>query len=156
VSERIFNLRELELASYDEGPEAHRFSMRHVARELEATLTGLTVYEVEPGRSTWPYHFELNEEEWLLVIEGELTLRTPDGERVLRVGEVACFPAGAAGAHAVRNDGAGTVRFAMPSSVATLGDATVYPDSGKFKLHGPGFSHRGRLGDPLEYWEGES
>jgi uncharacterized cupin superfamily protein len=151
----IFNLLELELAPYEEGPDGHRFSKRHLARELGAALTGLTVYEVEPGQSTWPYHFELNEEEWLIVISGELRLRTPDGERVLRAGEVGCFPAGASGAHAVRNDGAATARFAMPSSVAPLGDATVYPDSGKFKLDGPGFSHRGRLGDPLEYWERE-
>jgi uncharacterized cupin superfamily protein len=155
VSERIFNLRELELSLYDEGPEDHRFNMRHVARELGAVLTGFTVYDVEPGQSTWPYHFELNEEEWLIVVSGELTLRTPDGERVLHVGEVACFPPGATGAHSVRNDGTVTARFAMPSSVAPLGDATVYPDSGKFKLDGPGFSHRGRLGDSLEYWEGE-
>jgi uncharacterized cupin superfamily protein len=155
VSERVFNLSEVELAPYEEGPDGHRFSKRHVGQELAAALTGLTVYEVEPGQSTWPYHFELNEEEWLIVVSGELTVRTPDGERVLRAGEVVCFTPGASGAHAVRNDGAATARFAMPSSVAPLGDATVYPDSGKFKLYGPGFSHRGRLGDALEYWEGE-
>jgi uncharacterized cupin superfamily protein len=156
VSERIFNLLDLELSAFDEGPDGHRFNMRHLARELGAVLTGLTVYGVEPGESTWPYHFELNEEEWLIVVSGELTLRTPEGERVLRAGEVACFSPGATGAHAVRNAGAATARFAMPSSVARLGDATVYPDSGKFKLYGPGFSHRGKLGDPVEYWEGEA
>jgi uncharacterized cupin superfamily protein len=156
MSERVFNLRELELSPSDDGPEGHRFSLLHAARELGATLTGLTVYEVEPGQSTWPYHFELNEEEWLIVISGELTVRTPDGERVLPAGEIVCFPAGATGAHAVRNDGAASARFAMPSSIAQLGDATVYPDSGKFKLYGPGFSHRGKLGDPVEYWEGEA
>ncbi|MFL5953066.1 MAG: cupin domain-containing protein [Gaiellaceae bacterium] len=156
MSERVFNLLDGELSPYDEGPDGHRFAMRHLARELGAKLTGLTVYDVEPRQSAWPYHFELNEEEWLLVVGGELTLRTPSGERVLRAGDVACFPAGADGAHAVRNDGSVTARFAMPSSVAPLGDATVYPESGKFKLHGPGFSHRGRLGEPVEYWEGES
>jgi uncharacterized cupin superfamily protein len=155
MSERVFNLLDVELSPYDEGPDGHRFSLRHIARELGAALTGLAVYEVGPGQSTWPYHFELNEEEWLIVISGELTVRTPDGERVLRAGEIACFPAGATGAHAVRNDAAATARFAMPSSIAQLGDATVYPDSGKFKLYGPGFSHRGKLGDPVEYWEGE-
>ncbi len=68
------------------------------------SLTGFGVYELEPGEATWPYHFELNEEEWLIVVAGEVTLRTPDGERILRVGDVVCFPAGAAGAHAMRND----------------------------------------------------
>jgi uncharacterized cupin superfamily protein len=154
VSERVFNLRDLELEPYDEGPEGHRFALARVAGAAGATLTGLTVYEVEPGQSTWPYHFELNEEEWVLVIEGELTVRTPAGERVLHAGDLVCFPVGADGAHAVRNDGAATARFAMPSSVAAHGDACVYPDSGTFKLAGPGFYHRGRLGDSLDYWEG--
>jgi uncharacterized cupin superfamily protein len=156
VTHRIFNLLDVELSPYDEGPEGHRFGKRHVASELGATLTGLTVYEVEPGQATWPYHFELNEEEWLIVISGTLTVRTPEGERELGAGELVCFAPGATGAHAVRNNGGTTARFAMPSSVATLGDATVYPDSGKFKLDGPGFFHRGRLGDSLEYWDGES
>lgn len=155
MSERIFNLLDIELSPYEEGPDGHRFGKRRVGWELGAALTGFSVYEIEPGHATWPYHFELNEEEWLIVVSGELTLRTPDGERVLRAGEVACFPPGAAGAHAVRNHGTATTRFAMPSSVAPVGDATVYPDSGKFKLDGPGFSHRGRLGEALEYWEGE-
>lgn len=156
MSDRIVNLRDLEVSSYDEGPAGHRFAMRHVARELGAVLTGLTVYELEPGESTWPYHFELNDEEWLLVIEGELVVRTPDGEQVVRAGEIVCFPAGPAGAHAVRNDSGARVRFAMPSSMAKLGDATVYPESGKFKISFPGgYHHRGVLGEHLEYWEGE-
>lgn len=156
MSEHVFNLLDVELSPYEEGPDGHRFSMRHVAQELSAALTGLTVYEIEPGQATWPYHFELNEEEWLLVIDGELTLRTPDGERTLRAGDVTCFPAGAAGAHAVRNDGPVTARFAMPSSAAPDGGGTVYPDTGVFKLYGPGFAHRGRLGESVAYWEGTS
>ena len=84
-----------------------------------------------------------------------MTLRTPDGERILRVGDVACFPVGAAGAHAMRNAGASTARFAMPSSNAPYGDTCVYPESGKVKVSGPGFQHRGRLGEPVDYWEGE-
>jgi len=154
---RVFNLLALELSpSREPAPPGHAFSARSVSADVGAQLTGCGVYELEPGQASWPYHFELNEEEWLIVVSGELTLRTPDGERVLRAGDVACFPAGAGGAHAVRNEGDGVARFAMPSSVSPFGDACVYPDSGKFKLSGPGFSHRGRLGDEVGYWEGEA
>ena len=55
----------------------------------------MSVHELPPGNASWPYHFETTEEEWLIVIDGELTLRTPEGEAVLRAGDVACFPAGA-------------------------------------------------------------
>ena len=149
----MINLRDHELQLYDEGPEGHRFSVRSLARELGAERTGFGLYEVEPGQSTWPYHFELGSEEWLFVVEGELTLRTPEGERMLRAGDLVCFPEGPAGAHAVRNDSDATARFAMPSFDAQT-NAAIYPDSGTFALHGPGFSHRARLGDEVEYWEG--
>ncbi len=59
-------------------------------------------------------------------------MRTPDGERVLRAGDVVCFPPGAEGAHAVRNDIEAVARFAMPSSWAGEGYVAVLPDSGKF------------------------
>jgi uncharacterized cupin superfamily protein len=153
-SERIRNLLAVELEGGDY-PPGHSFSGTSLTRDLGAVSTGLSVYEIEPGNASAPYHFETTEEEWLIVLEGELTLRTPDGESVLRAGDVACFPAGAAGAHAVRNHTEARARYAMPSSVAPYGDACIYPDSGKVKVSGPGFVHLGRLGEPVDYWEGE-
>jgi uncharacterized cupin superfamily protein len=152
---KIVNLLSCALEAQDDGPVGHRFRADSIGRSAGASLTGLGVYELAPGAATWPYHFELMEEEWLIVVAGEVTLRTPDGERILRAGDTACFPVGAAGAHAVRNTGSEVARFAMPSSSA-LNGATVYPDSGKFALGGAGFRHRGRLGEPVDYWEGES
>jgi uncharacterized cupin superfamily protein len=153
---KIINLLSWELEANDDSPAGHRFRGGALGKQVGASLTGFGVYELEPGESTWPYHFELTEEEWLIVIAGEVTVRTPAGERVLRAGDVACFPAGATGAHAARNTGSATARFAMPSTTEPRGSAAVYPDSGKFKLSGPGFYHRGRLGEPVEYWEGET
>jgi uncharacterized cupin superfamily protein len=153
----IWNLRDLEL-EHDADPVAgHAFSGRSLTEEAGAQLTGLGIYEVPAGEGHWPYHFEIPEEEWLLVIEGTLVLRTPEGERTLNVGDVACFVAGAAGAHGVlRNESGAPVRFAMPSSNAKYGGVCIYPDSGKFSIGGPGFRHRGYLGDAVPYWEGEA
>jgi uncharacterized cupin superfamily protein len=138
-----------------DAPPGHTFVGTSVTEEVGAVATGLGLYEIAPGNASWPYHFEVTEEEWLIVIEGELTLRTPEGETVLRAGDVACFPAGAAGAHAVRNHTDAPVRYAMPSTRARFGGVTIYPDSDKFGIWGPGFGHRGRLGEAAEYWEGE-
>jgi uncharacterized cupin superfamily protein len=158
MSARVFNLRSLDVPEEEgwEPPEGHRFRGRSLSGEVGASLTGMSVYELEPGHAMWPYHFELVEEEWLIVIEGEVTLRTPEGERPLRAGDVACFPAGPSGAHALRNHGASSARVAMPSSTAPYGDAVVYPDSGTFRIGGGGFNHRGRLGEEVPYWEGET
>jgi uncharacterized cupin superfamily protein len=152
---RIVNLLELELTPEEGAPAGHSFSHASVTDELGAKTTGLGVYEVPPGEAVWPYHFELGEEEWAIVLEGEVIVRTPGGERTLRRGDVVCFPAGADGAHAFRNPGEQTARFAMPSTVSPYVDAVVYPDSGTIKVSGPGFRRRFELGPEREYWEGE-
>jgi uncharacterized cupin superfamily protein len=155
--ERVQNL--LTFTIDDDGSEAppgHDFVGDSLTQLVGAVATGMGIYEIAPGNASWPYHFEIAEEEWLIVIEGELTLRTPEGETVMRTGDVAAFPAGAAGAHAVRNHTDARVRYVMPSTRARYGGASIYPDSGKFGIAAPGFRHRGRLGEPVEYWEGES
>jgi uncharacterized cupin superfamily protein len=148
----IFNLRDVELRPYADGPAGRSWSMRSLGGDAGADRTGMTVYEVEPGNATWPYHFELTDEEWMFVIDGEVTLRTPDGERAMRTGDVACFPLGAAGAHEVRNDGDAVARFALTSTRTSRGGGAVYPDSGKVLVYAPGYEHRGALGEEVEYW----
>jgi uncharacterized cupin superfamily protein len=156
VSARVVNLLELKLEhEASDAPDNHRFTGTSLTERFGAVATGMSVYEIEPGFACWPYHFEVNEEEWLIVLRGEVTLRTPAGESVLRAGDVACFPAGARGAHAVSNHGEARARVAMPSREERYGGATVYPDSGKVRVSGPGFRHRGWLGEEVPYWEGE-
>ncbi len=63
----------------------------------------------------------------LIVLEGEPTLRTPDGERRLSRGDVVFFPLGPDGAHALKNETEGTVRLIMSSSLGAP-EVAEYPD----------------------------
>jgi uncharacterized cupin superfamily protein len=126
-----------------------------LGERLGASMLGMSVYDLAPGEKTWPYHFELAEEEWVLVVAGEPTLRDPEGEQRLRPGDVVRFPPGPDGAHQLRNDTGEPVRLAMLSDVAAGADACVYPETGKVKVAGPGYRRRMRLGDEVDYWEGE-
>jgi len=134
------------------------FHQREIAlREaLGGSLLGLSVYDLEPGEKTFPYHYELAEEEWLLVVAGAPTLREPGGERALAPGDVVCFPAGPEGAHQLRNDTDEPVRVALFSTVASSPTGTVYPDSRKVQMRGPGVRFRLRIADELDYWDGEA
>jgi uncharacterized cupin superfamily protein len=114
----------------DTDPEGFRAGMARVGGLLGAKETGISVYELPPGQSICPYHYECGEEEWLLVLSGNPTLRSPDGEERLAPWDVACFPRGPEGAHAARNDTAETARVLMFSTVVNP-TATVYPDSDK-------------------------
>jgi uncharacterized cupin superfamily protein len=97
--------------------------------ELGAAMWGGTLYELAPGGQS-PYHWQFGEEEWLLVAAGSPTLRTPDGERVLRPWDLVAFPRGERGAHQLRNETDEPVRAVFFSSVADP-EVAVYPDEEK-------------------------
>jgi len=100
-----------------------------VGRLLGSGALMMFVYDLEPGRSSSPYHYEY-EEEWLLVVDGALVLRTPDGEHTLERGDLVRFPPGPAGAHKVMNRSDAPARTLMFSSSRVPG-VSVYPDSDK-------------------------
>lgn len=70
--------------------EGFAFKDAHVGARIGAELIGGSVYEVPPGKKLWPYHTHHGNEEWAVVVRGRPTLRTPDGERELAEGDVAC------------------------------------------------------------------
>ena len=88
-----------------------------------------SVYEVPPGQANCPYHYE-SDEEWLLVLDGRLTVRHAEGEDELEPGDLVCFPAGPDGAHKLTNNGDTPVRMLIVST-ANLPAVAVYPDSDK-------------------------
>jgi uncharacterized cupin superfamily protein len=85
------------------------------------------VYEVAPGEASSPYHYEY-EEEWLLVVEGTLVLRAPDGEHTLERGELVHFPPGPTARTKVMNRSDAPARTLVFSS-ARVPAVSVYPDS---------------------------
>ena len=117
--------------SYDaEDPEGFRAGMFRFGRQLGAEQTGTSVYEIPPGQAVCPYHYEYGEEEWLLVLDGRPSVRTPDGVEELAPFDVVFFPMGPTGAHQVRNDSDATARVMMWSMIV-IPTATAYPDSDK-------------------------
>jgi uncharacterized cupin superfamily protein len=100
-----------------------------VARALGSAETAMYLYDLAPGQSSSPYHYEY-EEEWLLVVEGSVVVRRPVGEQTLKRGDLVRFPAGPAGAHKLMNRSDEPARTLLFSS-ARLPAVSVYPDSNK-------------------------
>lgn len=124
------NIADPDFAYDPTDPEPFRAGMLRIGRQVGSEHSGISVYELPPGQAICPYHYEHGEEEWLLVLAGTPTLRTPGGEETLTPWDVAFFPRGPEGAHLVRNDTADTVRVLMFGEV-TYPTVSVYPDSGK-------------------------
>jgi len=128
-----------------------------IAHHAGCDRLGAGLYELDPGSATFAYHWHSANEEMLLVLSGTVTLRTPEGERVLAAGDVVCFRTGPEGAHTVRNDSDAPTRVLM-MSCGTRPEIVVYPDSDKIGTR-PGRGEQDnfnfRRDSGLEYWDGE-
>jgi uncharacterized cupin superfamily protein len=102
---------------------------KQLPRAPERPGLGATVGELDPGNFV-VYHFHHAWEELLVVLRGRPTLRTPAGERQLDEGDSVYFPVGADGAHGLRNETDGPVRYLMVSTISSP-EVVEYPDLGQ-------------------------
>ena len=94
---------------------------------------GLTVYELAPGQAMH-FHYHLQREELLVVLEGTLAVRTPQGWSDVAAGEVVAFPRGERGAHGYENRGDAPVRLLMFSE-QNAPNVSVYPDTNEVGIY---------------------
>jgi uncharacterized cupin superfamily protein len=127
---RRANIADPELRWDEDDPDGFKAGMLRPGPDLGAKETGMSVYELPPGQAICRYHYEYGEDEWLLVLAGHPSVRTPDGTDELEPWDVVFFPKGPDGAHQVRNDGDEPARVVMWSTIV-YPSATAYPDSDK-------------------------
>jgi uncharacterized cupin superfamily protein len=119
---------------------------------------GASLYCLPPGQATFPYHYELGNDELLVVVAGRPTLRSPQGMRELEPGDCIHFPSGEAGAHQVINRSDAEARVLLVSSFANMPRAAVQPDSQKMMVRWgvETDAHAWfRLDSNTNYWAGE-
>jgi uncharacterized cupin superfamily protein len=143
---------------YDEGdPPGYRNGLARVGQSAGGEALNVKVYELPPGESLCPFHYEY-EEEWLVVLAGSISLRTPGGEERLEAGDIVCFQPGPDGAHKTTNAGEQPARLLMFSSAREPAVA-VYPDSDKIGVW-PGNADDNvmlrRSDGAVGYFEGEA
>lgn len=160
----IINLDEVTL-------EHHRHGARFEARDgsladaIGGRLLGYSLTVVPPGKRAFPFHNHHVNEEMFLILEGRGVVRIGAQEYPVRPGDViAAPPGGPATAHQIINTSDGELRYLSVSTMIAQ-DVVEYPDSGKVAVYvgsAPGgdprarsYSHRGRPGPQLDYWDGE-
>ncbi len=156
---RRTNLSALEYKRFDDDPDGYRGAMARFGKSIGAEKLGASLYEIPPGQSICPYHYEYANEEWLIVLDGRPMLRDPEGEHQLEPDDVVCFSEGPEGAHKVTNRTEETIRVLMVSTMNEPAIA-VYPDSDKIGVWpGPGGDADKvmlrRSDGNVEYYDGE-
>lgn len=148
----VINALSVEVQPADWGnPPGFQTRYRELGPLLGGESLGGTVYEFDPGERNGPYHYEIANEECVLVLAGTPTLRHPEGRDVLAVGDMVLFTDGEPGAHQLINESNAVVRVLILSTMREP-YACAYPDSGKISTVGGIF----RLEETVDYWDGES
>jgi uncharacterized cupin superfamily protein len=114
-------------------PEAFREPCRTRTKRALGDALGLNNFGVNlvtlpPGAWSAQRHWHSHEDEFVYVVEGELTLITEDGEQALIPGQVAGFPAGKADGHHLVNKGRAPATY-LEIGDRRQADAVTYPDA---------------------------
>lgn len=128
-------------------PAPHDAPVRDRRRWRLGDAAGLTAFgvnrlELDPGVWSSQRHHHSREDEFIVVLQGEVVLVEDDGETLLRAGDCAAFKAGTGVAHHLIN------RSDQMAVVLEVGgreaqDATAYPDIDMlWPAGGPWYTHR--------------
>jgi uncharacterized cupin superfamily protein len=160
----IRNIDELTLEEHASGTRfAARFAQ--LGPLIGAQKLGCRYSIVPPGKTAWPFHSHLVNEELAIVLSGHGELRFGANRHPLRPGDVVGMPPGGVEhAHQIINNSNEDLCY-LAISTMEAPDVCTYPDSGKFSVFAgaaPGgdkqkrtFTFVGRQESSVSYWDGE-
>lgn len=113
-------------------PEPYDQPCRARVRQKLGDAAGLTQFGVnlltlEPGCWSAQRHFHSHEDEFVYVLEGEVTLVTSEGSETLHAGDAAGFKAGDPNGHCFKNLASAPARLLEVGSRVAQ-DSAIYPD----------------------------
>lgn len=136
------------------------FTKDCISNKLVASL-----YEIPPGKVSWPFHYHLANEEIFFILAGEGELRTHDKILKVKSGDFLRFPVGEKGVHQLKNTSKDQMLRYLDFGTTNHPDVVFMPDSNKVGLFGgsaPGQSKKNRflwkyfnLRSGIEYLENE-
>jgi len=100
---------------------------RALGAALRLSKVGINLTTLAPGKESSMRHFHTRQEEFVFVLEGEVVLRTDEGEQTLGAGACAGFPAGSRNGHQLVNRSDRPARY-LEIGTTEAGDTAEYPD----------------------------
>jgi len=150
---------------WNEHNHTERFSCRRKALSADGRgeQIGCSMYEVQPGKTAFPFHFHWANEETIYILSGHGSLRLGEQEFAVAAGDYIALPTGPDHAHQLIGKGEQPLRYLCFSTMQSP-EVCEYPDSDKVgALAGsaPGSKEGRKLtsfhrkSDNVPYFEGE-
>ncbi len=163
MKKRVVDTNQLD---WSESSHGERFAARRkkLTQRAGGHRLGASLYEVPPGKTAFPRHYHLANEEAIFVLEGRGTMRLGDEEYPIGAGCYVALPVGGDSAHQLVNTSDAPLRYLCVSTMREP-DVSIYPDSNKvgiFAGAAPGGPDEERTyqayldaGAAVAYWDDE-
>lgn len=135
--------------------EQYEYFRRSFVSRGEKMESLVCIYEVPPGKSPYPYHYHLKDEETFYIVSGQGVLKTPQGEKPVRAGDLLFFPPNEQGAHKLTNASDTENLVYIDMDVIHDLDVCIYPDSGKIGVWGKEVNRVYPVDAHVNYYQGE-
>lgn len=151
---RHMKIADIEI-EHRQGKAPYEYDRRVFVKRGVAKQCQVAVYELAPGKTAFPYHYHVKNEEVYYILSGVGRLQTPEGERDVAAGELLFFPADATGSHKLTNISESEKLVYIDFDTTNDLEVAVYPDSGKIGVWGYDLNQLYRMSDQVEYYNGE-
>jgi uncharacterized cupin superfamily protein len=154
--DRILHIKPADILSEHENEhEGYEYNKRELVAKGQAAQCFVSMYEIPPGKSAYPYHYHTKREEVFYILSGSGTLKTPDGERNVAAGDFLFFPANENGAHKITNTSETKTLVYLDFDTYNDIDVAFYPDSGKIGIWGKNIDQLYKTDRQSEYYDDE-
>ena len=120
-----------------------------------ANQCAVSIYEIPPLKSAYPYHYHYKNEEVFYILSGEGILKTPEGEKIVTAGDFIFLPASSNGAHKMTNTSESEHLTYIDFDTVNDIDVAIYPDSKKIGIWGKGINRVYKMDEDVDYYDGE-
>jgi Uncharacterized conserved protein, contains double-stranded beta-helix domain len=155
-------MKEIKQAKIDEIAGKHKcqhdgyeyYKKEFVSRE-DANQCMVSIYEIPPGKSAYPYHYHTKNEEVFYIISGSGVLSSPAETKNITAGDLLFFPANEKGAHKLTNNSSTEKLIYLDFDTCNDIDVTFYPDSKKMGVWGMGINQVFKIDESVDYYKDE-
>ncbi|OOM77640.1 cupin domain-containing protein [Clostridium sp. BL-8] len=135
--------------------EGYEYYKRELVSKGAAEQCAISVYEIPPGKSAYPYHYHTKNEEAFYIISGRGLLKTPTECKEVSAGDFLFFPANEKAAHKLTNISESEALIYLDFDTYNDIDVAFYPDSGKIGIWGKNIDQIFKTNLQVEYYDGE-
>lgn len=133
----IINEDQIEWSENKHGDKIHHYR-KNFTKDLTTNKLVASLYEIPPGKVSWPFHFHISNEEVFYILEGEGELRSKDKTIKVKPGDFLRFPIGEKGVHQLKNISSDKPLKYLDFGTTNHPDLVFMPDSNKVGLFGGG------------------